>query len=71
MSDLAIEVNVVPSYRADESSDVESRYVFSYTITVHNQSPIAFNSWHATGKSPRAAANAKKCVAKALSASSP
>ncbi|RBI68226.1 Co2+/Mg2+ efflux protein ApaG [Vreelandella sulfidaeris] len=39
MSDLAIEVNVVPSYRVDESSDVESRYVFSYTITVHNQSP--------------------------------
>lgn len=39
VSDLAIEVNVVSSYRADESSDVESRYVFSYTITVHNQSP--------------------------------
>ena len=34
-----IEVSVVPSYRADESNDVESRYVFSYTVTVHNQSP--------------------------------
>lgn len=39
MSGLAIEVNVAPSYRADESSDVESRYVFSYTVTVQNQSP--------------------------------
>lgn len=39
MSGLAIEVGVTPNYRADESSDVESRYVFSYTVTVHNQSP--------------------------------
>ncbi|MGO1394656.1 MAG: Co2+/Mg2+ efflux protein ApaG [Halomonas sp.] len=39
MSGLAIEVSVAPRYRADESSDVESRYVFSYTVTVHNQSP--------------------------------
>ncbi|MEH6640781.1 Co2+/Mg2+ efflux protein ApaG [Vreelandella glaciei] len=39
MSGLTIEVNVAPSYRADESNDAESRYVFSYTITVHNQSP--------------------------------
>ncbi len=39
MSSLAIKVSVVPSYRADESNDDESRYVFSYTVTVHNQSP--------------------------------
>ena len=39
MSGLAIEVDVAPSYRAEESNDVESRYVFSYTVTVHNQSP--------------------------------
>ncbi|MDQ7732121.1 Co2+/Mg2+ efflux protein ApaG [Halomonas sp. SpR1] len=39
MSDLAINISVVPSYRADESNDGESRYVFSYTVTVHNQSP--------------------------------
>nr|WP_295708380.1 Co2+/Mg2+ efflux protein ApaG [uncultured Halomonas sp.] len=39
MSSLAIEVSVAPSYRADESNEVESRYVFSYTVTVHNQSP--------------------------------
>ncbi|TVP47380.1 MAG: Co2+/Mg2+ efflux protein ApaG [Halomonas sp.] len=39
MSGLAIKVSVVPSYRADESSEVESRYVFSYTVTVYNQSP--------------------------------
>lgn len=39
MSGLAIKVSVVPSYRADESNDGESRYVFSYTVTVHNQSP--------------------------------
>ncbi|MCL5426925.1 MAG: Co2+/Mg2+ efflux protein ApaG [Gammaproteobacteria bacterium] len=39
MSGLAIEVSVTPSYRIDESNDVESRYVFSYTVTVHNKSP--------------------------------
>lgn len=39
MSDLAIDVSVAPSYRADESDDSESRYVFSYTVTVHNKSP--------------------------------
>lgn len=39
MSGLTIEVSVAPSYRGDESSDAESRYVFSYTVTVHNQSP--------------------------------
>nr|WP_251040729.1 MULTISPECIES: Co2+/Mg2+ efflux protein ApaG [unclassified Halomonas] len=36
---MAINISVVPSYRADESNDGESRYVFSYTVTVHNQSP--------------------------------
>ncbi|MBE0462490.1 MAG: Co2+/Mg2+ efflux protein ApaG [Halomonadaceae bacterium] len=39
MSGLAIEVSVTPEYCAAESSDVETRYVFSYTVTVHNQSP--------------------------------
>ena len=39
MSGLAIDVSVTPEYCAEESSDVESRYVFSYTVTVHNQSP--------------------------------
>lgn len=39
MSGLAIEVSVTPEYRSGESSDAESRYVFSYTVTVHNQSP--------------------------------
>ncbi|MCB8888848.1 Co2+/Mg2+ efflux protein ApaG [Vreelandella malpeensis] len=39
MSQLAIEVSVTPEYRAEESSDSEARYVFSYTVTVHNQSP--------------------------------
>ncbi|HDZ48563.1 hypothetical protein LCGC14_0037120 [marine sediment metagenome] len=39
MSGLAIEVSVIPSYRIDESNDVELRYVFSYTVTVHNKSP--------------------------------
>lgn len=39
MSGLTIEVSVAPSYRGDESNDAESRYVFSYTVTVHNQSP--------------------------------
>ncbi|WP_447553763.1 Co2+/Mg2+ efflux protein ApaG [Vreelandella sp. EE22] len=39
MSQLTIEVSITPEYRAQESSDSESRYVFSYTVTVHNQSP--------------------------------
>lgn len=39
MSSLAIEVSVTPSYRIDESNDAESRYVFSYIVTVHNKSP--------------------------------
>jgi ApaG protein len=39
VSDLAIKVSVVPDYRADESNDGESRYVFSYTVTLQNQSP--------------------------------
>lgn len=29
----------MPEYCASESNDAESRYVFSYTVTVHNQSP--------------------------------
>lgn len=33
-----IRVHVVPQYRDDESSPAEQRYVFSYTITVHNHS---------------------------------
>ncbi len=37
----AIHVDVEPSYRAEESSPSEQRYVFSYTITVHNHSPQA------------------------------
>lgn len=39
MSGLVIEVSVTPSYRTDESNDSESRYVFSYTVTVQNKSP--------------------------------
>jgi len=39
VSGLAIEVSVTPEYRSGESSDAETRYVFSYTVTVHNQSP--------------------------------
>ncbi|MCA1773339.1 MAG: Co2+/Mg2+ efflux protein ApaG [Halomonas sp.] len=39
MSDLAIDVTVTPEYRAEESSEAESRYVFSYTVSVHNGSP--------------------------------
>lgn len=35
----AIRVHVVPDYREDESSLPEQRFVFSYTITVHNHSP--------------------------------
>ncbi|HBM28535.1 Co2+/Mg2+ efflux protein ApaG [Halomonas sp. CnH100-B] len=39
MSGLEIEVSVTPEFRDAESNDSESRYVFSYTVTVHNQSP--------------------------------
>nr|WP_297460702.1 Co2+/Mg2+ efflux protein ApaG [uncultured Halomonas sp.] len=40
MSELAasVRVDVEPAYRADESSPAEQRFVFSYTITVHNHS---------------------------------
>lgn len=31
-------VNVEPDYREDESSPGDKRYVFSYTVTVHNHS---------------------------------
>lgn len=34
----AVHVHVEPSYCAGESSPAERRFVFSYTITVHNQS---------------------------------
>ncbi|MGC3871704.1 Co2+/Mg2+ efflux protein ApaG [Halomonas sp. GXIMD04776] len=33
-----VHVEVEPTYRADESSVAEQRFVFSYTITVHNHS---------------------------------
>ncbi|WP_249978678.1 Co2+/Mg2+ efflux protein ApaG [Vreelandella olivaria] len=39
MSRLSIAVSVTPEYRPSESNDAESRYVFSYTVTLHNQSP--------------------------------
>ena len=40
MSELATQilVEVEPDYRADESDPGQSRYVFSYTVTVHNRS---------------------------------
>lgn len=34
----AIRIDVEPSFQAEESSPAEQRYVFSYTITVHNHS---------------------------------
>ena len=34
----AIRVDVEPAFREDESSPEEERFVFSYTITVHNHS---------------------------------
>ncbi|ALM51617.1 Co2+/Mg2+ efflux protein ApaG [Halomonas huangheensis] len=33
-----VRVDVEPSYREEESSPLENRYVFSYTVTVHNHS---------------------------------
>ncbi|WP_277811080.1 Co2+/Mg2+ efflux protein ApaG [Chromohalobacter canadensis] len=40
MSEVAadIQVEVEPAYQASESVPAEQRYVFSYTITVHNRS---------------------------------
>lgn len=38
MKEFAVHVEVEPAYRADESSLAEQRFVFSYTITVHNRS---------------------------------
>ena len=34
-----IHVDVEPAFREEESSADESRYVFSYTVTIHNHSP--------------------------------
>jgi ApaG protein len=39
VSGLEIEVSVTPEFQDAESSASEARYVFSYTVTVHNQSP--------------------------------
>ena len=36
-----VRVDVEPAYRDDESSVAEQRFVFSYTITVHNHSDHA------------------------------
>lgn len=43
MNELAatVHVDVEPAYRDDESSPAEQRFVFSYTITVHNHSSQA------------------------------
>jgi ApaG protein len=42
ISDVPLEqevlVDVEPAFRDDESSRDESRYVFSYTVTIHNHS---------------------------------
>lgn len=35
----AVHVDVEPAYRVEESSPDDHRFVFSYTITVHNHSP--------------------------------
>lgn len=37
VSEADIVVSVTPNYRGGESSALEGRYVFSYTVTVHNQ----------------------------------
>lgn len=37
-SALAIRVDVEPAYSVEESSLAEQRFVFSYTITIHNHS---------------------------------
>lgn len=39
MSVLAVQVVVTSHYQAAESSSAQERYVFSYRVTVHNQSP--------------------------------
>ncbi|SFU83426.1 Co2+/Mg2+ efflux protein ApaG [Halomonas korlensis] len=36
--DHAVRVDVEPSFRLDESAPDDQRYVFSYTVTVHNHS---------------------------------
>ncbi|CAM3922079.1 Co2+/Mg2+ efflux protein ApaG [Vreelandella rituensis] len=36
MSDIG--VTIEPYYRSEESSESESRYVFGYTVTIHNTS---------------------------------
>ncbi|WP_163577499.1 Co2+/Mg2+ efflux protein ApaG [Halomonas faecis] len=34
----SIRIDVEPTYREEESSGAEARYVFSYTVTIHNHS---------------------------------
>jgi len=36
--DSAVRVDVAPDFRTDESDPDEQRFVFSYTVTVHNTS---------------------------------
>ena len=36
-----IRVDVDTAYLADQSSPREKRYVFSYTITIRNEGPVA------------------------------
>ncbi len=65
MSGLEIEVSVTPEFQDAESSASEARYVFSYTVTVHNQSPHSVQLMARYWKITRAMATARKCAARA------
>lgn len=65
MSDLAIDVTVTPEYRADESSEAESRYVFSYAVSVHNNSPHSVQLMARYWKITQGGESIRKCAAKA------
>ncbi|EAT12804.1 Co2+/Mg2+ efflux protein ApaG [Bermanella marisrubri] len=37
MANPNVRVDVIPRYLVEESSDEKKRYVFSYTVTIHNE----------------------------------
>lgn len=64
MSELAIDVTVTPEYRTEESSEAESRYVFSYTINVRNNSPHSVQLMARYWKITQGGVSIRKCAAR-------
>ena len=65
-----IRVSVETSYLPEQSDPGSERYVFSYTITIHNEGARRPSCCAGTGSSPTPTARCRKCAATAWSASS-